>query len=256
MTGPVFSDYARYYDLLYQDKDYVAEADFVHGLLSQHGVTTGTLLELGCGTGGHAVPFARQGYSVAGYDLSSEMVTEARNRTPEELKARLEYHVGDVRTLNAGRQFDAVVSLFHVASYQTGDDSIADMFATAARHLNPGGTFLFDFWYGPAVLSQRPSVRIKRLQAEDIEVLRIAEPVEHPNENCVDVNYTVFVTDRVTGAIRVLEETHCMRYFFLPELRLLLSRAGFNISQQVEWLSGSDPSEQTWSVTIVAAKAT
>lgn len=254
MTGPVFSDYARYYDLLYRDKDYVAEAAFVHGLLAAHGTPTGTLLELGCGTGGHAVPLARHGYSVTGYDLSSEMVVEARARAPEELKAHLEFHVGDVRTLNAGCQFDAVVSLFHVASYQTGDDSIADMLATAARHLRPGGTFLFDFWYGPAVLSQRPSVRVKRLQAEDIEVLRIAEPVEHPNENCVDVNYTVFVTDRVTGAIRMLEETHRMRYFFLPELRLLLSMAGFSISRQVEWLSGSDPSEQSWSVTIVATR--
>ena len=254
MTGPVFSDYARYYDLLYRDKDYVAEAAFVHGLLAEHRSPAGTILELGCGTGGHAVPLARHGHSVTGYDLSPEMVAEALSRAPEELKAHLEFRVGDVCTLNAGRQFDAVVSLFHVASYQTGDSSIADMFVTAARHLRPGGTFLFDFWYGPAVLSQRPSVRVKRLQAEDIEVLRIAEPVEHPNDNCVDVNYTVFVTDRVTGAISMLEETHRMRYFFLPELRLLLSMAGFSISRQVEWLSCSEPSEQTWSVTIVATK--
>jgi SAM-dependent methyltransferase len=254
LTGPVFSDYARYYDLLYRDKDYVAEAAFVHGLLAEHRTPAGTILELGCGTGGHAVPLARHGYSVTGYDLSSEMVAEARARAPEELNEQLEFRVGDVCTLDAGRQFDAAVSLFHVASYQTGDDSIAGMFATAARHLRPGGTFLFDFWYGPAVLSQRPSVRVKRLQAEDIEVLRIAEPVEHMNENCVDVNYTVFVMDRVTGAIRMLEETHSMRYFFLPELRLLLSMAGFSISRQVEWLSGSDPSEQSWSVTIVATR--
>jgi SAM-dependent methyltransferase len=254
LTGPVFSDYARYYDLLYRDKDYVAEAAFVHGLLAQHRTPSGTLLELGCGTGGHAIPLARHGYSVMGYDLSSEMVAEARARAPEELKKYLEFRVGDVCTLNAGRQFDAVVSLFHVASYQTEDSSIADMFATAAHHLRPGGTFLFDFWYGPAVLSQRPSVRVKRLQDEDIEVLRIAEPVEYPNENCVDVNYTVFVTNRLTGAIRMLEETHRMRYFFLPELRLLLSMAGFSISRQVEWLSDSEPSEQTWSVTIVATR--
>ena len=52
--------------------------------------------------------------------------------------------------------------------------------STAAKHLKPNGVFIFDFWYGPGVLTDPPVVRLKRLENEEIEVLRIAEPVMHP----------------------------------------------------------------------------
>ena len=52
--------------------------------------------------------------------------------------------------------FDAVIALFHVVSYQTTEHDLRATFATAARHLNPGGVLLFDVWHGPAVLAQQP----------------------------------------------------------------------------------------------------
>jgi len=57
----VFENYARYYDLLYHDKDYNAEAKFVHQLLQIHAPETRSILELGCGTGSHAVLLAELG---------------------------------------------------------------------------------------------------------------------------------------------------------------------------------------------------
>ena len=47
--------------------------------------------------------------------------------------------------------------------WSTNADLLA-AFATAREHLNPGGVFIFDCWYGPAVLAERPSVRIKRME--------------------------------------------------------------------------------------------
>ena len=55
----VFADYAPWYDLLYQDKDYAAETAFVEARLRDHGAAPGKLLDLGCGTGLHAIAFAR-----------------------------------------------------------------------------------------------------------------------------------------------------------------------------------------------------
>ncbi|NBP74006.1 MAG: DegT/DnrJ/EryC1/StrS family aminotransferase, partial [Alphaproteobacteria bacterium] len=106
----------------------------------------------------------------------------------------------------------AVISLFHVVSYQTTDDDAAAIFATATEHLRPGGLFLFDIWYGPAVLSQQPAVRVKRMQNEQIAVTRTAEPMLHPNANVVDVHYEIFATDLATGRIERIEEDHSMRY--------------------------------------------
>jgi SAM-dependent methyltransferase len=71
------------------------------------------------------------------------------------------------------RQFDAVVALFHVISYQT-DFAVA--LDTAARHLKTGGLFLFDVWHGPAVLFQRPSAREKIAIDGSRRVVRKATP--------------------------------------------------------------------------------
>jgi ubiquinone/menaquinone biosynthesis C-methylase UbiE len=75
----VFSNYARYYDLLYQDKDYAGEANFIHGLIQKHTPNVRKIQELGCGTGKHAELFFKMGYEVLGIDISYDML-EAANR--------------------------------------------------------------------------------------------------------------------------------------------------------------------------------
>lgn len=217
----VFDAYASYYDLLYRDKDYAAEAEYVASRISEYAPKAKHILDLGCGTGAHAEYLARMGYIVHGVDMSEAMLAraEARKATlPSEIAARLSFGLGDVRTVHTGKIYDVVISLFHVMSYQIANADLEAAFDTAANHLKTGGLFLFDFWYGPAVLAQHPEVRVKRLEDGEIRVTRIAEPLMHVNENVVDVNYTVFIEVRATGAVEQVRETHRMRYLFLPEL--------------------------------------
>lgn len=253
----VFDAYAAYYDLLYRDKDYAAEAVFVGDLLQQHGgIASGSLLELGCGTGKHAEYLARLGYRIHGVDMSTTMIESACSRIPTEFKKQLSFEVGDVRSVRVGCKFDAVISLFHVASYQTSNRDISAMFATAAEHLNSGGLFIFDFWYGPAVLTDRPVVRVKRMTSDLFDVLRVAEPVMQPNDNIVEVNYTVLVFNHSDQRVERINEIHRMRYFFVPEMRFLLITAGFEdcAETEVEWMTGTPLGINTWSATIVAVK--
>ncbi len=113
------------------------------------------------------------------------------------------------------------------------------------------GVFIFDVWYGPAVLTDRPVVRVKRMEDDEIKVTRLAEPVLHPNENRVDVNYHVFVRDLESGVVNELRETHVMRYFFRPEIELFAAQNGFRLLNAEEWLSGKAPGEDTWGVCFV-----
>jgi len=249
---PVFDAYAAYYDLLYRDKDYASEAKFIQNLLSRHGIEAGQILDLGCGTGRHAEHFARMGYTVHGVDLSQRMVEAARKGAPLELSKQLSFELGDVRSLRLGRKFDAVISLFHVASYQITNDDLLAMFETAAIHLKDRGVFAFDFWYGPAVLSERPGARVKRMASDMFDVLRIAEPVMHIRDNVVDVNFTVLVKSRLSRCAEEIIETHRMRYLFGPELRLMLEATGFMVQAEQEWMSGSDLGDTTWLGTVVA----
>ena len=179
----VFRNYARYYDLFYRSKSYDKEADFVSGILRKFHGEPKSLIELGCGTGRHAEQLARCGYQVHGVDRSPEMVVQAQERAanlPSDLRSRLSFSLGDARDLRTDTTGDALLSLFHVVSYQNSNEDVIAMFSTASEHLRggaDGGVFVFDCWYGPAVLSDRPHVRAMRMSDDKVDVFRIAEPV-------------------------------------------------------------------------------
>ncbi len=244
-----FDNYARYYDLLYKDKDYAAEAHFIDRLIKSHAPAAQELLELGCGTGHHAVLLAAAGYRLHGVDLSEQMLQTACERLarlPPALATNLQFSQGDLRQTRLERTFDVVLSLFHVISYQITTADLQAAFNTARQHLKPGGIFIFDVWYGPAVLTERPAVRVKRLEDDAICVTRIAEPVIHPNENLVDVNYHVFIRDKIDRTVKELHESHRMRYLFKPELELLLEQAGFSTIDCREWMTEREIGVDTW----------
>jgi len=249
----VFSDYARYYDLLYKDKDYAAEADYVAGLIRKFHPTVKSILELGSGTGIHASLLAERGFSVHGIERSPGMFSRslALIRNMSAGNGRLAFSQGDIREVRLNKRFDAVIALFHVISYQTTNEDVTAAFKTAREHLNPDGVFIFDVWYGPAVLTERPAVRIKRMADEQTEITRLAEPTLYPNENRVDVNYHVFVRARATRAVAELKETHAMRYFFKPEIERIAADAGFQCLHAEEWLSGRAIGSDTWGICFV-----
>jgi SAM-dependent methyltransferase len=251
----VFGNYARYYDLLYRDKDYVGESQFIHRLIQTHTPNAQTILELGCGTGNHGVLLAKEGYQLDGVDLSQDMLAKAGDRLtqlPTELASRLQFTYGDIREVRLNQKFGVVLSLFHVISYQTTNEDLLAAFATVKEHLEPGGIFIFDVWYGPAVLSDRPVVRVKRMEDAAIQVTRISEPVMYPNENLVDVNYHVFIRDKASQTVEELQETHRMRYLFKPEIEILLHKLQMEVIASREWMSNQEAGFNTWGVYFVA----
>lgn len=250
----VFADYSRYYDLLYADKDYAAEADYVTSRLRQHRPALRTLVEFGSGTGRHGRLLARAGFEVVGVERSPTMLARSNADAGAVTPGSFRAVEGDVRHQRVAGTFDGVVSLFHVVSYQTTNDDVLAMFRNAARHLGDGGLFLFDVWYGPAVLTLQPETRVKRIADAQVRVTRIAEPRLLADRNCVEVKYEVFVEELSTGAIRMLTEQHRMRYFTTPEIGWLADLAGFRVLQAEEWLTRREPSPDTWGVCYILQK--
>ena len=244
----VFNAYSRYYDLLYRDKDYAGEAAYIQDILSRHGIKQGDLLEFGSGTGKHGCLLAKKGYRVHGIERSAEMVAQAEKVEGFTCEQR------DICTVQLRRTFDAVLSLFHVVSYQTTNELVLAVFSRAAEHLRGGGLFLFDVWYSSAVYAQQPSVRIKRMADQEVEITRIAEPELFPNENRVDVNYTIYARNTASGEVQTLQETHPMRHFSLPEIDLLAEMSGFERIGAEEFLTGNKTSTKTWGVCVTLMK--
>lgn len=253
----VFGLYAQYYDLLYRDKDYAGEAKYVAELIREHSPQAESVLELGCGTGAHAEHLAVMGFHVAGIDMSEPMLEQARirqmNLNPE-LAARVTFAHGDVRSYRGGKTFDVVISLFHVFSYQTTNHDLQAAFETAASHLNPGGLLIFDYWYGPAVLTQHPEVRVKRLEDDRLWVVRIAEPEIFATENRVTVNYWVLMDSKEDEKSERISERHDMRYLFIPEIEVV-SAPWFTSKAHYAWETRRAPGFNDWAgVTVMERK--
>lgn len=247
----LFGAYSKYYDLLYRGKNYQAEVDYIDLIVKSEKPGAKKILDLGCGTGQHADLLAKKGYKVQGVDLSREMLQQTEKRGNKENPCYME---GDIRTIRLGESFDAVIALFHVISYQNTNEDILSSFKTAYEHLRIGGIFIFDCWYGPAVLTECPEKRIKKFEDNKMEVIRIAEPIMHLNENIVDVNYQIIVKDKVTGSIEELFETHKMRYLFRPEVEMMMQLAGFKITGFYKYLSYAMPDQHSWHVVFFSKK--
>ena len=249
----VFTDaYADAYDRLYDEKDYDGECSALERMFAEFG--TGrirSVLDLGCGTGSHAVRLALRGYHVTGVDASIAMLGVAERKaaaagvTPSLLAA-------DLRSLSLGAQFDAVVMMFAVLGYQTTNEDVSRALQAVRKHLRPGGVFFADFWFGPAVLRDRPSDRVRVIDSAGRRTIRTAEPYLSVMRHVCDVHYNVIEIedDRV---ISQDTEDHAMRFYFPLEIEALCASAGLRLTALRRFPElDCAPSEATWNAALVA----
>lgn len=250
----VFNAYSKYYNLLYKNKDYNSEVEYVDTLLKKFGNNKiNSIIDIGCGTGSHDLIFAELGYDISGIDQSKAMLDIAEQRKGN-LK-NISFIQENADTFSLDKKFDSVISLFHVMSYLTDTDLLLKTFKNVHTHLHSGGLFIFDFWYGPAVLSEKPDQRIKKMENNSVLVYRTVNPMLKSEINVVDVNYEVLVIDKKSKKVDILKEKHSMRYFFLPEIKLMLSCIGFDVLIELDWMQKDKaPNIDSWNACVVARK--
>lgn len=247
-----FQKYSQYYDLLYKDKNYKNESNYVIDKIKKFNSNAESILELGSGSGSHAFFLSENGYEITGIEQSQEMINQSLQKNISNFKSIL----GDISKTKIDQKFDVVVSLFHVISYLNDNNSLINCFQNTYNHLNDDGIFIFDVWYSPAVFHQKPETRIKKLENQEIEILRIAESQIISEKNVVEVNFDVFIKDKKTKISENLKEMHLMRHFSIPEIELLAKFTGFEIVLVEEFLTEKKPSEETWGVCFILKKLT
>lgn len=251
MTGEVFREgYARSYDAIYAQKDYEGECDFVEETFRRHAHgAVRSILDLGCGTGNHAIPLARRGYRVTGVDRSPAMIEVARGKSAG---LDLEWVVADIRGVRLPGTYDAALLMFAVLSYQTDNADVCAVLETARRHLRPGGVLVFDVWYGPAVLQQHPGERVRVIEDGSGQIIRAVTPTLHTERDVVDVRIRLWRL-RDGRVEETADEVHTTRFFFLPELAYLLAAAGFDLALSTGFPElDVPPDASTWNLGCVA----
>lgn len=252
----VFEEYAAYYDIFYKNKDYKSEVLYIDNFIRQYCPGAKTILDLGCGTGRHDLLLAENGYSICGVDSSKSMLEVAEKNRREYLSENIDvsFHHEDIRNFRSNKNFDIVISLFHVMSYQVTNDDLEKAFETASRHLKDDGIFIFDCWYGPGVLKDPPRVSIKKLEKDHISITRIGEPIMNSIENRVDVQYTVHVIDKVANTVKEINECHSMRYLFQPEVESFLKTSNLELLAAKKFMGDTPPEDDDWNACFIARK--
>lgn len=243
-----FNYYSKYYDLLYNTKNYNEEAKYISECIKLYDPNAKKILEFGSGTGIHGLILQNMGYDIFGIERSQQMVDKAKLNGYPCMQA-------DIVDFEVGRQFDVVIALFHVISYLNDNDSLEKTFRNAEKYLNSEGLFIFDIWYTPAVYFLKPETRVKKVENEEISVIRFAEPEIHINTNIVDVNYSIIVKNKSTDKWIEFQEKHPMRHFSIPEISFLAKLTGFELLKAEEFLTGKQPSENTWGVNFILKKS-
>lgn len=244
--------YAGAYDALYRDKDYDGECDMLERVFRAYAARPiRRVLDMGCGTGNHALRLAARKYAVAGVDRSAEMLRLAEQKAREQ-KLPVKFQCSEIVKADLGETFDAALMMFAVLGYHLENDDVLGALRAARRHLAADGLLVFDVWHGPAVLSERPGDRVRVLENAGETLLRTTSTALDSQRHVCTVEFHLW---RMKEG-RVLQETreqHPMRYFFPQELKLMLDVAGFKLRRlgvfpQFE----RDPDESVWNVLAVA----
>ncbi len=245
-----FGRYARYYDAIYADKAYAEECDVIEAVVGCRRSPPWRVLDVGCGTGTHAVELARRGHRVTGVDRSDDMLDAARAKAAGTVR----FLHGDARSLDLGETFDVVTCLFAVLSYQlTADDALAALRAFR-RHLDPGGVLVCDYWHGPAVLTVGPAVKVKEVRDGDRCIVRTAIPLGVDRGAQTNATrYTVCVVGADGDIADIVEETHTVRFFLPGEVEAYARSARFEVLETfADWRRDAVLHNRAWTAVMVA----
>ena len=227
-----YTGFASVYDLFMDNIPYKDWCAYVTGLLKEHGISDGLLLDLGCGTGKLTRLLAAEGYDMIGVDLSEEMLEIALEHEMEDPKQIL-YLQQDMREFELYGTVAAVISVCDSVNYITDLEELTGVFSLVNNYLDPEGLFLFDF----NTDYKYREVIGERVIAENREEGSFIWENSYDEESKInEYDLTIFKRIEDNGLFEKTEEVHFQRGYTLLEMKEALEKAGMVF----EWAIDAD----------------
>ena len=217
MAGNIYGKYTKYYDRL--TKWQKRESDFVRKMVKKHGKNDGKdMIVFACGTGLHD-KYLKRHFSILGVDMSHGMLKVAKKKNPSVV-----YKKGDMRTFNAGKQFDTAIcldSIWYNRSYKDLEKTLRNFH----RHLKKDGVAIFSLYPWKHNFKQN-DININKHSDKDVDVVLFT--IEHDPDPKDTTHESVFIfLTRKNGKLKVETEKHIVGLFEFPKVKKLLSDIGF-----------------------------
>ncbi len=243
-----YEKFAEWYDIMYDFYDHSADCDYLESILSKYSDSKiKTILDIGCGTGSHAMELSVRGFKVTGIDLSESQIRRAMEKNTK--REYVEYHVADMRDFDLGRKYDLAVSFFGSMGYVTEEDGIEKALQCIHQHLAKGGLFVFEFWNTRGVIPNHQSW----LKAEqgDIKIIRLSKNRFDPNTNIIEIDFDGYVLSG-KELIDSFFETHSLRVYSPREMQSILMRNSFEPLGIFENHTFEESKENSFRLTAIA----
>lgn len=107
---------------------------------------SGTVLELGSGTGRIFLPLLEEGIDIYGIELDDNMLAQARKKLAlcHRKSAYNRLIKGDITSFNIPIHCSAVIAAYNTLASIHGSEQLNQMLACIEKHLQPKGLFAFD----------------------------------------------------------------------------------------------------------------
>jgi SAM-dependent methyltransferase len=221
----IYETFARYYTRGPYTLHSQAAAIRMPEVLEKFDANPQDILDIACGEGTFAVAMAEMNYNVTGVDLSSCMLTFAREKAKQK-DLDIPFIQQDIRELDFDASFDLVTCLFDSLNYMLVLEDLARVFEGVTCALRPGGLFIFDMntIYGLAVSWQRSPVRFEQDSEDTIILHRLSFDYER-----------TIATIKVTGFHKEgmqwtrMDEEHKERGYPIEQIKCALRHQGLDV---------------------------
>ncbi len=222
-----FKKFGKYYDLIYRPfYDYELECDELESLFDKFcKKPPREVLDVGCGTGSHAMELARRGYHVTGIDVSLVMIKEAKKKA-HEANLDCEFFIMDMRELDLDFHFDCAICMFGSFDYLTTKRDLGKFLRRLHKVLSEDSIFVFEFWNFKA--AQPEFKNWLKIKDENMNLIRLAESKlnKRTRINTLKMEFFMFGEDE---KVESFSEVHRLRCYTPSEVKSLLSDHGFEI---------------------------
>jgi SAM-dependent methyltransferase len=225
-----FNFEAKIYDRIWGKRDYDAEVKFLHEQFKKHGCRS--VIDIGCGTGNHALLLSRLGYDVMGVDVSPTMLEMARSKNRGTKACFIK---GDMKHpgsfASKTRRFDAAISLGHASSHLYSDKDLRVFLQGVRRALRKNGLFVFNA-NNARKISEDYLNKLLLDHATDEESFQIAVLAHNTRDpedpNIIHWNPIYLINEK--GKVDLQIRAHKLRWFQISELEKLVRENGFEIN--------------------------
>jgi ubiquinone/menaquinone biosynthesis C-methylase UbiE len=213
----LYTNLARYYDLIYSWKDYQKEAATIRRLIAKYKSSSGNdLLEVACGTGRH-IQYLKDEFRVLGTDISAGMLGVARQNVKG---AR--FQRADMVTLNLGKEFDVITCLFSSIGYVKTSADLKRTLLNFARHLKKGGVVIIEPWLTKKMF-KKGHPHMATYGDDDIKIARLDVSKARGNVSILDMHYLVAEKDKT---VKHFVDRHELRMSEPQEILEFMRQAG------------------------------